>query len=678
MRRLSTSVACVVASTWIVLGAQTPPAQTPQAPVFRSEVDVIRLDVSVIDKDHRPVRGLKPEDFSVIEDGKSQRVIAVSEIDAAENDPAPSAWMRHVPHDVAVNDLADRVGSGRIFAIVMDDVNVPWDDRDIVFAARAAGRYLVDGLGPSDVAAVMFPFDAGKSQDFTDDRTELIAAIDRFEPREMPWEATSRMVPPSQGGADMPNRSSTALMRSQCQRAQPTVPTLNVLASRLAAIPNRRKTLVLVSTGVPVNMGANGGCQQALADEMRDVFRTAQRGNINIYSVDPAGYRGYESYLQNPILSARRVLGNEASPASAMSAARLRRDFLEITADNTGGRAIVSTDEIDKGIDQIFSENGPYYLLGYQTSNPRPDGKFRRVQVKVNRPGVTIRARSGYFAPLLNSVANPEDRNAPASNDLGMTGLSGAPGVPLRAVATPLGLTDIPGSRDGIVGVVLSVRLPPSQGPMSETLVVTRNIYDDAGKAGPPTQDSWPMELQRSAGDELRYDIYYKLTLPPGRHQIRLNARSRLLDKSGTVFADVDVPDFTRAPLTISGITLGPSPVPARARTDALASMLPVVPTTEREFAPSDAVTAFVRVFEGGTAPIAPVTIAVKLLDGFDAMKFEAMATVPSTAFDATRGAPYQVEIPLGGLVRGPYLLSISATPQGGATVRRDLVFRMK
>jgi hypothetical protein len=172
--------------------------------------------------------------------------------------------------------------------------------------------------------------------------------------------------------------------------------------------------------------------------------------------------------------------------------------------------------------------------------------------------------------------------------------------------------------------------------------------------------------------------VYYKLALSPGHHQIRLNARSRLLDKSGTVFADVDVPDFTRAPLTMSGIILGPSPVPAVARTDALASVLPVVPTTEREFAPSDAVTAFVRMFEGDAAPMVPINIAVKILDGNDATKFDVTTTLQPTAFDARRSAPYQVEIPLGGLVRGPHLLSISATPQGGATVRRDLVFRMK
>ncbi len=116
---------------------QNPGTPQQQTPVFRTDVDVIRLDVSVLDKDRRPVRGLKAEDFTVYEDGKLQRLVAVSEIDAVVNDPVPSAWMRFVPRDVSMNDLADQAGEGRIVAVVMDDWNIPFDDLDIIMQSRA-------------------------------------------------------------------------------------------------------------------------------------------------------------------------------------------------------------------------------------------------------------------------------------------------------------------------------------------------------------------------------------------------------------------------------------------------------------------------------------------------------------------------------------------------------------
>src|SRR5262249_10790355 len=172
--------------------AQTPPPQTPQQqpvtpaeqPIFRVGADVIRLDVSVLDKDRKPIHGLTSEDFTVIEEGKPQRVVAVAEIAAAANDPAPTAWMRHVSSDVANNDLADQIGDGRLFAIVLDDVNVPWDDLDIIMASRGIARDVIDRLGPSDVGAVVFPRDGGRTEDFTNDKERLVEAVDRFDPHE--------------------------------------------------------------------------------------------------------------------------------------------------------------------------------------------------------------------------------------------------------------------------------------------------------------------------------------------------------------------------------------------------------------------------------------------------------------------------------------------------------------
>ena len=125
--------------------AAQPPQQTPpsQQPVFRGEINVIRLDVSVLDKDRRPIRGLKAEDFRVIEDGKEQTIVSVAEADATERDLAPNAWMKHTPSTVQSNDLTNELGDGRVFAIVFDDFNIPYDSTEIIVQTREIARYIV-------------------------------------------------------------------------------------------------------------------------------------------------------------------------------------------------------------------------------------------------------------------------------------------------------------------------------------------------------------------------------------------------------------------------------------------------------------------------------------------------------------------------------------------------------
>ena len=106
-----------------------PPSQTPQRPIFRSGVDVVQLELSVLDDDRRPIRGLTAKDFAVFEDGKPQEIVAVDELLLGHGEPPPAVWDRAVAPDTATNDLADR----RLIAIVMDglkccgDPNTPPD-----------------------------------------------------------------------------------------------------------------------------------------------------------------------------------------------------------------------------------------------------------------------------------------------------------------------------------------------------------------------------------------------------------------------------------------------------------------------------------------------------------------------------------------------------------------------
>lgn len=654
----------------VPLGAR----QEPQQPVFRAGVDLIELDVSVLDSSRRPVRGLTAADFTVTENGQPQRIVAISHVDLAEHDPARSARMRYVARDVAANDLSDQLGDGRLVAIVFDDVNLPADDVEIVRAARETARAIVDRLGPSDMAAVVYAQNSGRTQDFTSDRTRLLDAIDRFQPATLDWIGGAASGTGPMAG-DMLQQWSPMLARSPCMRAEPAVPTLDTVASRLATAPGRRKALMFISVGVPVSLSATDSCGSQLAEVMKNVLRKAQRANVNIYGIDPAGVGGYQEYLR--LRTAER--GQERTVPGRRRVARDVRelhDFMRVMADQTGGRAIINTDGIEPAIDQILAEDRAYYLVGYEPTNREPDGRFRKVDISVNRPGVSVRSRSGYWAPTDGAVVDRRFAGGPSADDSALSGLTHAQGVPLRAVAMPAGPSAAPESppRSVDVAAVLSVRFPPLFAGAEDTLTITRNVYDPEGRTGPPSRVVEAVQLQPSGGDESRHDVLQQLTLEPGRQQLRFHVQSALLGASGTVYVDVDVPDFSRSPLALSGLFLSHAGDDT-SRSGDLDGLVPLVPTTSREFAVGDVLSGFLRIYQAGPASPTPVTATIEVFDASDQLHHQSSVPLDLEAFGPDGGTDLHFDVPLDGLAPGPHLLSVTTRLATGRSARRDIVF---
>ena len=130
---------------------------------------------------------------------------------------------------------------------------------------------------------------------------------------------------------------------------------------------------------------------------MREILRNAQRGNVNVCCIDP---RGLQTVTDGNLSTSELFAADTAlfSPP---------RDFLRSLASGTGGIAITDRNDFIEGVTQIFRENGSYYVIGYQSSNSARDGKFRKIGIQVGRPGVTVRARSGYQAARDEKRANP-------------------------------------------------------------------------------------------------------------------------------------------------------------------------------------------------------------------------------------------------------------------------------
>jgi VWFA-related protein len=672
MRRAAATL--LAGLVWLAASATTAGVggQRPQqpAPVFRTGVDAVTLDVSVLDADRRPVRGLAKEDFTVLEDGKVQAITAfdaVEEPDQLEDVPV-APWVREVSADVQKNtDIAAR----RIVAVVMDDAT-PMPAPDVMLA-RAAARDAINALGPGELGCVVFALDQKSGQEFTTDRKRLLAAVDRF---------NGAVTSAAQSSGTFDITALTLYARA--------IDVLRGLADALATLPDRRKAILWISDGVPLDwtegapsipagMDKQGGFQQIVAS-LKAVLAAAGRANVNIYSLDPGGLRAPEAF--QGFFGGHELIGNPHL---------LNREFLHTVARSTGGFAITDTNDPRPSIRQLLRENASYYLLGYMPTNARANGQFRKIDVRVNRPGATVRARFGYYEPPPSKAKQPA--SAPAAVDVALAGVLPKTDLTMQVWAAPFGVA---GRRNANVVVTTGIR---QQAPRRATRVVQEidlqiAAYGEDGKRRASKREKVPVTLNRPGTSLiLGYEVLSWIELPPGRYQLRLAAESTLhgirlapnapevamvapgeetAPRSGSVYCDLEVPDFAGSALALSGVALAVSPPVVSGPPGALKSRLPLVPTSLREFSRDDQVSAFVQVWQGRQHPPAPVTVTLRLANARGQTVQEKSETLDTGRFAGTDGTGYTFDVPVAQLAPGLHLLTVEAQA-GKAASRRDV-----
>jgi len=661
MRRFAS--VCAMVALGVGVGAQQAPPPPPPVPVapqqpqFRSSVDLVHLDVSVLDKNRRPVRGLMPADFTVFENGKPQAISAFSTVDIPEFPPASASWIRNIAPDVRSNaDLPQR----RLFILVIDDATVQ-NDPFAIKSVKDIARSVIDKLGPSDLASVNFTRDNRHAQDFTADRSRLLAAIDSFTAgfRDM--------------GNDAPGAGDDLWFLG-------SVGTIERAVDFLADVPERRKAIIYVGQGLPFNLDVAGApvnasptqapgavsdsmLQMRIKEQMTEVFDRAQRANVTVYTVDACGLRRPEP----PPLPASAP--KPAFPPTCV--AGLEVDFLVNIAAATGGRPVVNSNDFEPGLTAAFQENASYYLLGYQSTDQARDGKFRKLDVKVNRPDVEVRTRSGYDAPRDAPVDRPKPLASPLTK--AMAGVVPKSDLPMQITAAPFA---IPGKPESAVALVVGIRQPIRQSSerFIENVDLQITAYNADGRSFGNSRSRADVTIRAGSSGAAEYEVFGQINLKPGRYQLRVAANVGSLDTSGSIYFDVDVPDFSAVPVSLSGLVVSAAPSPAHAPKDLFKAVMPVVPTTQRAFSPKHTVSAFARVYQGGKGKAVPVTARVQIRNDADEVVIDRPVDLPAGQFGSTRSAEIRFPVPVADLKAGAYVVTISTTV-GATTARRDARF---
>jgi VWFA-related protein len=684
------SVAAVILCTG-VLSAQQPPPAAPAAPqadappvIFRVEIDYVEADVYVVDAQNRPVNDLTTDDFEVVEDGKPQKVTSFSLVNIpVERAERPLFAAQPVEADVQTNDHTE----GRIYLIVLDDLHTGFDRTPRVKAAMR--RFFERSFGTNDLAAIVFTGRSNGSQDFTNNPRLLMAAVDRFIGRKLRSATIEKIegarVNPDTGRLEVGGDSQEMERSFNARNAMGTV---RKLAEFMANVRGRRKAMMLVGEGVDFDIhqavGLSGSTASAVLLDTHDAIASATRGNVSIYAVDP---RGLTTGAEDLITQSSTFPEQGAGLNSMQSELRLSQDSLRVLAANTGGFAALNRNDFNTAFDRIVQENSQYYLLGYYSNNSRRDGRYRKIEIRVKRPGLRVaRARNGYYEPRGRRPADPKPGTL--NPDLSAAIASPLPvaGMPVKVFAGAY-KGEAPNAAVAVVLELDASKLDfvESNGTFNESIEIASAATNSAGKVFMGDRHNANLMLKPDTFERAKergFRLVTQVNLPPGRYQLRLAAANKT-GKVGSVLYDLDIPDFNKDAFTMSGVTLtsaaaGLTPT-VRAK-DPLGSFLPGPPIATRDFEAGDTLMFFAEFYENGANNPHKVDLKAELRAADGRVVLSAIEERESTEVKGGGGYGFAGRLPLTDLAPGLYVLHVEGKSRVGDdnAASRDIQVRVK
>jgi VWFA-related protein len=680
------------------------PSQPPTPEVtFKVEVNYVEEDVRVVDKDGNFVRGLKREDFQVLEDGKPQKVQTFGMVDIPNTrlrKPrflAPDALP--IEPDVAVNK---QVLDGRLYLIVLDDYHVaPLRTQNVRNLAR---RFVLEKLGPDDQAAVVVTSGLTRaSQDFTQNRRLLVEAIDNFVGQKMPSAGLARNESKSR---DMDTRGQPIddagdpitidpvnrfvaddRANERMFQTRQALNSLRSIAEWMSAIQGRRKAIVYISEGADFNLydifqggepsNFNFENFNMIQTETWDTVSAASRSNVQIYSVDP---RGLSSSAQEDI-----EIGGLAAGAYNLGPKQLAQELqssqenLRVLSEETGGVAFVGRNNFDTAFDRIVQENSSYYVLGYYSTNERRDGKLRNVTVKVaGYPDAQVTYRKRYAAPRGRAPRNtaagkPLDPSKTLTAELVSTMASPLPKTGIQLRLTAIAKKGVGSNSD--VEVLIDtlgkdLTFVEKNGTFNNKLSLSLGVFDRRGKSVFAERPDVDLNLRpESHARVTQYGVRLlrHLSLPPGRYQLRVAAQDSGKVKQGSAHFDIDVPDFTKNPIALSNVVLAATAdrsvySPPKPGFDPFNGLLPGPPSALREFPVNSEISAAVEVYDNKPSPAHGIDVTARVRADDGRIVFNKHEERSSAELHGTPGGfGYTFRIPLQGWTPGLYVLEVEA-----------------
>jgi VWFA-related protein len=595
-RRIGIVLACTLALGVLAVAQQPAPADQP---AFRTGADLVIVDAVVVDRAGRPVTDLQGSDFEVRDEGRVQTVSLFQTVSMAA--AAQDAGLKAAKRYAYSTNAGVGAVPGRAFVLFFDDVHLTQAEGDRAKAALT--RFIDRELQAGDLVSLVAPgtalrwharipdgrpeltrivaglrglylpdpspdqmsdYEAYRINAFSDeqvadqvDRRWRNARVNGREPTNL---ATDQGFRPENRGGQIGILPQDILMRAATvyqQAAARNIATLQALERTIDGLTavRGRKAVVMLSPGFIAD-------QERV--EAKRAIEAARRANVAVYFVDARGLVSSVGSAQaqqtgRPLDSRDVGAANAELTLGAEGAAEI--------AQATGGFSVRNQNDLGRGLQRIGDESRVYYLLGFQPDRSAKPGVFRRLEVKVTRPDVTVRARRGYYAggigPGTSAAAGTgagTAATAPRFSD-GVDAIDRAAESPYELGAIPLRVANLAfgAAATDKAAVMLVVEADLRAFAFGRTGGKLSDVLDLrmlTTELGTNTTERYERKVEMSFPDTARFgpESWHPLTqefhLKPGRYQARVAVRDANSGRIGSVTHDFEVPPLTGLRLT--------------------------------------------------------------------------------------------------------------------------------
>jgi VWFA-related protein len=633
------------------------PATTQAQYSIKVNSDLVLTNVVVRDKKSGElVRGLTAKDFSLLENGKPQHISTFDFESVDQAAPLDEATISGKTGSIfnAKSETArpEALRNHRLIVLFFDLTSM--QPEDIERSQQAARNYIDKQMQAADIVAVVsLDTTLSLDQDFTQDKQLLMKAVNRYSGNQgQGFES---------GAASTTNQIEDATAFTPDESEYNDLNTdrelfaITSISKSLAGI-NEKKSMLYFSGGIQ----RDGIENQA---SLRSAINSAVRANLSIYSVDSRGLEEIQPLGDASTGSLRGANGyNGASLQNNFDTNFNTQEVMATLSSDTGGKAFFDSNDFSPAFERIQRDTSAYYVLGFRSTDPHRDGRYRRLSVKVNRPGVKLEYRPGYYAPADFKHSNKEDREQQLEDQL-------ASDLPATDVAVYLAAWYFR-MDEAHYYVPVSLVVPGSQVPFVKggdkdkaTLDVIGEVKDAAGR--PIGQARQTVKLNIDQSQQVRQkNVQYStgFNLPIGKYHLKFVVRENETGRMGSFEADINVPDQRKLPLKMSSVVLASQriPVPKRDDNPVVHDGQELVPNLPHVFRQNQDLYFLYEVYSPDQKPKTNVLTSIEFLNN-GAKAFETPLIKATQINEPSRKAiVFQFDVPLSNFSPGQYTCQIN------------------
>ena len=660
-------------------GAQV--TATPQGGfVLKMNAELVLTNVVARDaKTGELARGLKQSDFSIQENGKQQQISTFDFESVDMATPLNEATISGLAAGGSVNGgkaavaaRPEELRNHRLIVMFFDLTSMQPEDLDR--SVQAAQDFLRAKMQPADLVALVSLGDSLKvDQDFTADKNALINEVAVYNGTEGQGfaggaNANSNQVEDTTGYT--PDESEYNDINTDRELFA-----LRAVAKSLEKI-TEKKSLLYFSGGI----SRDGIENQA---SLRAAINSAVRANLAIYSVDTRGLQAI-SPLGDASTGSLRGTGayNGGAITNNMNANFATQEVMATLSSGTGGKAFFDSNDFAPAFAQMERDTSAYYAIGFRSTNPARDGRYRKLTIKVNRPGTALEYRPGYYAPADFQHSGREDRERELEEQL-------ASDLPATDMAVYLDAMYFRLDENRLF-VPVSLIVPGSQipfvkggdkdSPRRATLDIIGTVIDEAKRPIGRARETVKLNLDPSLQARQK-NIQYttSFNLPPGKYRLKFVVRENQTGRMGSFEAEITLPDMKKAPLKMSSIVLASMRQPSKKTSPLVRGGEEYVPNISHVFRQDQHLYLLYEIYgptrekvaadaPKGTKPGINLLSSLELIQGSTKVYETPLVQARAINVEGRDAVAIELDVPLAGLKAGPYICQLNVIDDAGGS----------